>query len=105
MELKCFPTGEDDSTPIQFILKYDIFSIFYVFYEQYLTIWADTLQAIGLSLLVVAVGSFIFSGFNFFSTCIITLTVYLTVLHMACLMYLWNITLNAISLVNLVMVN
>lgn len=80
------------------------YSVFYVFFEQYLTIWSEALKAIGYSLLVVALGSFLFSGLNLFSTFIITLMVFLTVIHMACLMFIWNITLNAVSLVNLAMV-
>lgn len=38
------------------------YSIFYVFYEQYLTIWNDTLVSLGLSLLAVFIVTFIVTG-------------------------------------------
>lgn len=78
------------------------YSIFYVFYEQYLTIWGDTLFSIGLSLLAVFVVTFIVTGFDIISAIMVLLMVFLITLNMGGLMYLWNISLNAISLVNLV---
>lgn len=48
-------------------LKVFPYSIFYVFYEQYLTIWKDALTSLGLSLLAVFVVTFIVTGtFDFF---------------------------------------
>lgn len=38
------------------------YSIFYVFYEQYLTIWYDTLFSLGLSLLAIFVVTFLLTG-------------------------------------------
>lgn len=38
------------------------YSIFYVFYEQYLTIWVDALVSLGLSLLAVFVVTFVVTG-------------------------------------------
>lgn len=38
------------------------YCIFYVFYEQYLTIWNDTLISLGLSLLAVFIVTFIVTG-------------------------------------------
>lgn len=37
-------------------------SIFYVFYEQYLTIWRDALVSLGLSLLSIAGVTYILTG-------------------------------------------
>uniref|UniRef100_A0A182NDR6 SSD domain-containing protein n=1 Tax=Anopheles dirus TaxID=7168 RepID=A0A182NDR6_9DIPT len=79
------------------------YSVFYVFYEQYLTIWADAMQSIGLSLAAVFVVTFLVTGLDLLSALVVLLMVFLIVLNMMGLMWLWNITLNAISLVNLVM--
>ena len=38
------------------------YSIFYVFYEQYLTIWGDTLQSLGVSLFAIFVVTFVLMG-------------------------------------------
>lgn len=38
------------------------YSIFYVFYEQYLTIWYDTLFSLSLSLLAIFVVTFLLTG-------------------------------------------
>jgi Niemann-Pick C1 protein len=43
-------------------LKVFPYSVFYVFYEQYLTIWGDALQSLGLSLLAVFVVTFVVTG-------------------------------------------
>jgi Niemann-Pick C1 protein len=43
-------------------LKVFPYSIFYVFYEQYLTIWKDALTSLGLSLAAVFVVTFIVTG-------------------------------------------
>lgn len=102
-------------------LKVFPYSIFYVFYEQYLTIWKDALTSLGLSLLAVFLVTFIvtgsnvlacddnflslfcyFSGFDIMSALIVLFMVFLIVLNMGGMMWLWNISLNAISLVNLV---
>lgn len=75
-----------------------------MFYEQYLDIWTQTLKSIGFSLLSVCVVSLIVTGFDFFAAFTILLLVFMVVVNMGGFMYLWSITLNAISLVNLVMV-
>ena len=38
------------------------YSVFYVFYEQYLTIWGDTLQSLGVSLFAIFVVTFVLMG-------------------------------------------
>lgn len=43
-------------------LKVFPYSIFYVYYEQYLTIWGDALESLGLSLAAVFVVTFIITG-------------------------------------------
>ncbi|XP_011865983.1 PREDICTED: Niemann-Pick C1 protein-like [Vollenhovia emeryi] len=79
------------------------YSVFYVFYEQYLTIWEETLSSISLSLAVIFVVTLFLTGLSLFSAAIVVLTVLMIIINLAGLMYWWNISLNAVSLVNLVM--
>jgi Niemann-Pick C1 protein len=80
-------------------------SVFYVFYEQYLTIWDDTFQSLGLSLAAVFVATLVLTGFDVFSAFIVLLMVAMVVVNLGGLMYWWDVSLNAVSLVNLVMVS
>lgn len=80
------------------------YSIFYVFYEQYLTIWKDAVFSLLLSLITIFSVSFVLTGFDLLSAVVILLMVTLILINMLGLMYFWNITLNAVSLVNLVVV-
>lgn len=80
-------------------------SIFYVFYEQYLTIWKDAVFSLGISLATIFTVSFILTGFDFIAALIILFMVTLILINMGGMMWLWNISLNAISLVNLVVVS
>ena len=79
------------------------YSVFYVFYEQYLTMWRDTLQSLAISLAAIFLVTFILMGFDLVSSCINLFIIILIVLNLGGLMYWWDITLNAVSLVNLVM--
>ncbi|KAK9512612.1 hypothetical protein O3M35_000999 [Rhynocoris fuscipes] len=79
------------------------YSVFYVFYEQYLTIWNDAVESICLSLLAVFIVTFILTCFDLISSLIILFTVTMATSDLAALMYWWGINLNAITLVNLVM--
>ncbi|CAF3027737.1 unnamed protein product [Rotaria socialis] len=79
------------------------YSIFYVFYEQYLTIWHDVLLNLSISGAAIFVATFILLGFDIISAFIITLTIAMITCDMIAMMYVWNIEMNAISLVNLVM--
>jgi len=80
-------------------------SVFYVFYEQYLTIWNDALQSLGLSLAAVFVATLVLTGFDVWSSLIVLVMVTMIVVNLGGLMYWWNVTLNAVSLVNLVVVS
>ncbi|UJR21943.1 hypothetical protein I4U23_025012 [Adineta vaga] len=86
---------------------YDIevfpYSIFYVFYEQYLTIWHDSFMNLAISATAIFIVTFILLGLDIISAFIITLTITMITCDMLGMMYLWNIELNAVSLVNLVM--
>ncbi|KAK0092687.1 hypothetical protein PV326_000847, partial [Microctonus aethiopoides] len=79
------------------------YSVFYVFYEQYLTMWPDTLKSIGISLLAIFVVTFLLMGLNIFSSIVVLITITMILVNIGGLMYWWNISLNAVSLVNLVM--
>lgn len=81
------------------------YSVFYVFFEQYLNIWADTAESLGLSLAVVFTVTLIVTGLDIFAAFVVLLVVAMIVLNLMGLMYIWNVTLNAVSLVNLVMVS
>ena len=79
------------------------YSIFYVFYEQYLTMWEDTLRSLGISIASIFVVMFIFMGLDLISSLIIIIIIICILVNLGSLMYWWDITLNAVSLVNLVM--
>ena len=79
------------------------YSVFYVFYEQYLTMWHDTLKSLGISLAAIFIVTFILMGFDLVSSVINLLIIILIIVNLCGLMYWWHITLNAVSLVNLVM--
>jgi len=79
------------------------YSVFYVFYEQYLTIVKDSWQNLLYCAAAVFVVTFLLMGFNFSIATIVTFTVAMIITNLTGLMYIWDINLNAISLVNLVM--
>ncbi len=78
------------------------YSIFYVYYEQYLSIVDDSLLGIGVSMGAILVITSLLLG-SFWAGTIITMTIAMIVVDMLGVMYLWGIDLNAISLVNLIM--
>ncbi len=80
------------------------YSIFYVFYEQYLTIWSDTLINLVITISAIFVVTFIFLGFDFLSSLIIISMIAAIIINLMGLMFWWSVSLNAVSLVNLVMV-
>lgn len=49
--------------------------------------------------------TFLLMGFDIFSSVVVVTTITMIVVNIGGLMYWWNITLNAVSLVNLVMVS
>lgn len=80
------------------------YSIFYVFYEQYLTMWQDTLKSMVISFIAIFVTTFLLLGLDVFSALVVVTTISMILINLGGLMYWWSIDLNAISLVNLVMV-
>lgn len=79
------------------------YSVFYVFYEQYLTMWQDTVKSMGISVLAIFIVTFFLMGFDIHSSVVVIITITMIVINLGGLMYYWNISLNAVSLVNLVM--
>ncbi|XP_068081512.1 NPC intracellular cholesterol transporter 1 homolog 1b isoform X2 [Anabrus simplex] len=79
------------------------YSVFYVFYEQYLDIWESAFHSLLMSLGVVWYVSFLLMGLNLFSSLFVLLMVTCVLLDLAGLMWYWEVSLNAVSLVNLVM--
>ncbi|XP_038051413.1 NPC intracellular cholesterol transporter 1-like [Patiria miniata] len=79
------------------------YSVFYVFYEQYVTMAHDSAVSLAIVLGSIFVITFVLLGFDFFSACIVALTIAMITVDMVGFMVLWNIDLNAISLVNLIM--
>ena len=80
------------------------FSKFYVFYEQYLYIEMQAILNLSICLATVFGVTLILLGLDIWTSLIILLTIALILLSMIGEMYLWDINLNALSLVNLIMV-
>ncbi|CAF3960120.1 unnamed protein product, partial [Rotaria sordida] len=77
--------------------------VFYVFYDQYLTIWHNLIVNLSISFGAVFLVTFILLGFDIHTSFLILLCVFMIVIDMFGVMYLWHIELNAISVVNIVM--
>lgn len=91
--------------PKKSITSVFFYSVFYVFYEQYLTMWSDTLKSVSISLLTIFLVTFVLMGLNMTAAFVTVLTISMIITDIGGLMYLWGVSLNAVSLVNLVMVS
>ena len=80
------------------------YSVFYVFYDQYLNIWSNLIFNLSLSFLAVFLITCILLGFDIHTSILILICIFMIIIDMFGVMYLWNIELNAISVVNIVMV-
>jgi Niemann-Pick C1 protein len=81
------------------------YAIFYVFYEQYLTIWNDAAFNLSISMAAILVVSIILLGIDFHTAFIVIFTILMITTNMFGAMYILNIELNAVSLVNIVIVS
>ena len=63
------------------------YSIFYVFYEQYLTIWEDTLTQLGISLLAVFVVTYFMLGLDMVSAVISLIVIVMILINLGGMMY------------------
>ncbi|XP_037082633.1 NPC intracellular cholesterol transporter 1-like [Pollicipes pollicipes] len=79
------------------------YSVFYVFYEQYLTMWADVLRSLAISIVTIFLVTFFLMGLDLHSALIVLVMILLIITNLLGLMYWWDISLNAVSLVNLIM--
>ena len=79
--------------------------MFYVFYEQYLTVIDDTIFNLGVSLGAIFLVTVVLMGRELWATVIMCVTIAMILVNMFGVMWLWGISLNAVSLVNLVMVS
>ena len=71
-------------------------SVFYVFYEQYLTVVKLAALDIGLCIAAIYIISCVLLGFDFYAAFLIALTILFIIIDMFGLMYLWDIPLNAV---------
>ncbi|XP_041981624.1 NPC intracellular cholesterol transporter 1 homolog 1b-like [Aricia agestis] len=78
------------------------YSVFYVFFEQYLTMWADTIKFLSYCLIGTLVINLIATGFNIVITLALMITVIMVMIDMMGIMYMWNIPLNPVSCINLI---
>ncbi|XP_060804008.1 NPC intracellular cholesterol transporter 1 homolog 1b-like [Amyelois transitella] len=78
------------------------YSVFYVYFEQYLTMWRDTLASLAYCILGAFILNLIASGFNLLTSFAVLLTSVMVIIDMMGVMYLWSIPLNAVSCVNLI---
>ncbi|XP_066209531.1 NPC intracellular cholesterol transporter 1 isoform X1 [Saccopteryx leptura] len=79
------------------------YSVFYVFYEQYLTIIEDTVFNLCTSLGAIFLVTVVLLGCELWAAVILCVTIAMILVNMFGVMWLWGISLNAVSLVNLVM--
>lgn len=79
--------------------------MFYVFYEQYLTIVSDTIFQLTISLGSIFLVTMVLLGFEVFAAILVSCTIAMILINMFGVMWLWGISLNAVSLVNLVVVS
>ncbi|KAL7675403.1 hypothetical protein ACOME3_001664 [Neoechinorhynchus agilis] len=80
-----------------------LYSYFYPFYEQYISMATTTMLNIIYSIIGVFIITFIMLGMDFHSSVIVLLTLVMTMIDLFGIMYLSGVDLNAISVVNLVM--
>ncbi|XP_039499323.1 NPC intracellular cholesterol transporter 1 homolog 1b [Drosophila santomea] len=78
------------------------YCVFYIYYEQYLTIWEDAMFSLGMSLVAIFLVTLLVTGLDITSTFIVLFMVICILINMLGMMWAWSINLNAISLVNLV---
>ncbi|KAK6205103.1 patched family-domain-containing protein [Scheffersomyces amazonensis] len=77
------------------------FSPFYVFFVQYATIIKDTFSLLGIALLTIWIVSSILLG-SFRTATVMTIVVLSILINIGGVLALWSISLNAVSLVNLI---
>lgn len=79
------------------------YSVFYVFYEQYLTMYRNAIINLSICTGAIFLITFLLLGCDLVSALICTGTIIIITVDLMGVMYLWGIELNAVSVVNLVM--
>ncbi|KAL8568619.1 hypothetical protein ACOMHN_032275 [Nucella lapillus] len=105
--LRHLRSGDSDSSPgfhdNQQLEEVFPYSVFYVFYEQYLTIVQDTVVNLAICLSAILAVTFVLLGCDLHSALLVIVTLCMILADLLGLMYFWGISLNAVSLVNLIM--
>lgn len=78
------------------------YSIFHVYYEQFLDMQSNALLSMSISLVAIFICSLVLFRFRLRIALLLTGVIVCVVINMLGLMYVWNISLNAVSLVNMV---
>ncbi|KAL2621017.1 hypothetical protein R1flu_001222 [Riccia fluitans] len=96
--------GKEFAKRISDSLGIEIFpySVFYIFFEQYLDIWKVTGTSLLLAMGAVFLVTLGITG-SLWTSCIVILTIAMIIIDLMGIMVLWDIQLNAVSVVNLVM--
>lgn len=71
------------------------YSVFYVFYEQYLTIVNDTITQLAISISAVGIMTFFMLGCDIIAALVVVITLCMLLIDMFGVMYLWNISLSS----------
>jgi len=102
--IKAFKTAKQISQDLndQYSLNVFPYSLFYIFFEQYLYIESITFLCLGLAVLAVFFVTLLLLG-NFAMSLIIVAIVLMIEVDIVAVMTLWEVHLNAVSVVNLVM--
>ena len=77
------------------------YSVAFVYFEQYLTLYQNALVVLSLCLIIILVVNWLFFG-NFILSCYVIASISSILVMLVGLMAWWNIPMNAVSLVNIV---
>jgi Niemann-Pick C1 protein len=102
---QCYKSGVALAKKISDTIGAEVFpySVFYIFYEQYINVARDTWRDLLISLTAIFVTTFLLMGLNLGLAFCMCITIAMIIIDLMGLMYLWGISLNAVALVNLVM--
>eukprot|EP00760_Papus_ankaliazontas_P014023 PhM_4_TR15939/c0_g1_i3/m.272/K12385/NPC1; Niemann-Pick C1 protein len=92
----------EDGNPVPSVYRMFPYSIYYIYYAQYLDIGQLAVHHVGFALLAVCGVTFLVMG-SLTTTLCVCLTLIMMLIDLVAIMSLWGVTVNAISVVNLVM--
>ncbi|XP_049848356.1 NPC intracellular cholesterol transporter 1-like isoform X2 [Schistocerca gregaria] len=79
------------------------YSNFYIYFEQYIHIYKNSLTCISLAILCIFLGSLLFLR-NVYAAFIVSVIVMMVEIDVVGVMSIWDVSFNALSLVNLIMI-